>query len=87
MILIPPTRINLYDEPDFDSVLDYDDIEAGMTIEAWWPFCENEKFPSAGRFREVHVIGTEVQNDQGYKLEHFFNANRIIPLKICIPVK
>jgi len=57
-------RVNRYQDEKFDSKLDYDDIEAGMEIELWWPYQETEKVPEGGRFRKVHVIETEVQKDE-----------------------
>merc|ERR1712227_507082 len=56
---------NIFNQENFDNTLDYDDIEAGMEIEMWWPYCEDKtKHPLNGRFREAWVISTEEQHDE-----------------------
>ena len=32
----------------------------GMTIMVWWPYQEKDSMPKDGRYREAHVIETEV---------------------------
>ena len=54
---------NMYNVDNFDATLDYDAIEPGMTIEAWWPYQETPTQPKDGRWRVAHVIETEMPRD------------------------
>merc|ERR1711935_174729 len=54
---------NIYDEANFDSKIDFDDIEPGMTIQAWWPYQETATAPKEGRWRVAHVTQTELPRD------------------------
>ena len=35
-----------------------------MTIMVWWPYQEKASLPKDGRYREAHVIETEVPNNE-----------------------
>merc|ERR1712062_27698 len=71
-------RFNKYNEENFKTELEYDDIEAGMEIELWWPYQENPNQPEGGRFREARVIAMVEQYEADDKDDAEITLNQTL---------